>query len=233
MDNLDNLSPFENYSYIYISIGSKPNDGIVQYEYQSNSMIVKQSNAYFQMLPAFVTSRQEPTLIICLEQGPLPAIPKCKPNIEMILYDTNGNVESLELALTTIANRLIGFPKERFIIANFVRFISPNQQEARIETEIPEMVLGILSKRHLDDRFYQWFGYQPNLYSIMYRPNQIMYMYLTRICMSLSKNLGTNELNIYSIEHLLDDSLVPWGKVLPHMIDFVHTKEWNQSLSIF
>ena len=194
---------------------------------------MKSSNAYFQMTPAFVKSRKEPTLVICLEKGPIRASPQCNSNIQIFLYDTGTGLPSLESALTIICNRLIGFPKERIIIANFIRFISPNPQEAHIEMEIPEMILGILSKRHLDDRFYQWFGYQPNLYSVMYRPNQTMYMYLTRICMSLSKNLGTNELNMYSIECLLYDPLVPWGKVLPHMIDFVHTEEWNQSLSIF
>jgi hypothetical protein len=230
---MDTLPPFSNYSYIYISIGSKQNDTVVHYEYPPKKPIVKYSNAYFQMLPPFVKSRRDPTLVICLEQGILQAKPQCNSNIQIFLYDTGTGLPSLQLALTTISNRLIGFPKERIIIANFIRFISPNSQEAYIETEIPEMILSILSKRHLDDRFYQWFGYQPNLYSVMYRPNQIMYMYLTRMYMSLSKNLGTNELNIYSIERLLDDPLVPWGKVLPHMIDFVHTEEWNQSLSIY
>jgi len=230
--------PISNYSYIYVSIGAKENAPLIHYQYPPKKEITKRSNAHFQLLPPFVRNRREPTLVICIEkdlpENPLGRSPLCVAQGEanIILYDTHGNLDTLTSLMTNLIDRLVDFPKERVIIANFVRFVSPNEKEAQTETDVHETVFSILSKRNYEDRLYQWFGYQPNLYSLVFRPNLFVYSYMTEICRSLSNRFGEHELTIYTAHSLLDDSRIPWKKLLPLMIDFVHTDEWNQSLYI-
>lgn len=233
--------PISDHSYIYVSIGAKENAPLIHYQYPPKKEITKRSNANFQLLPPFVRNRREPTLVICIEKdiqknnsvAPLvrsTPVRSTKGEAQIYLYDTHGNLDTLTSLITDLTDRLVDFPKERVIIANFVRFVSPNEKEAQTETDVHETVFSILSKRNYEDRFYQWFGYQPNLYSLVFRPNHLVYSYMTEICRSLSNRFGEHELTIYTANSLLDDSRIPWKKLLPLMIDFVHTDEWNQSL---
>lgn len=213
--NIDELPDLSLFTYIYISIGSKYNEDIV-------ASIKKRTNAPFQILPSFVRSRQDPTIAIAIDYFSNTNTQRhTTPNIQVFLYDIGDN--NVVTILKTLFDKIDRSPCKNKIVANFVRFISPNYQESHIEMELPDNIQKLLSQREYYT-FYQWFGYVPHLYSLMYVPGPIVYLHLTQICKT-----STPDISIYNVLEIENHTL--WKKVLPYMVDFVHTDEWNRPLT--
>lgn len=220
------LPPFSHYSYFYISIGSKINQ---HPSYDSQ----------YQILSAFVKSQTEPTVVISIdhftdtdqERKLEPHLPK---NIDIFLYDINTEDSAIYDVLTYIVEQLEGLSttvsKTHIFFANFIKYISPNFLEMKRETEIPKKVQSILSKRGYV--LYQWFGYHPQLSSVLFRDHPMIYVYMSSLCSVLSR--CRMKLDMYSVHTLVSEcDTIPWVKLLRHMVDFVHTDEWGRTLDVF
>ena len=91
---------------------------------------------------------------------------------------------------------------------------------------LPDKLKNIMSQRKYI--FYQWFGYSPQLYSLLYSLQPSVYININNIYQELLKSSIT-ELNVYTVSKITDNIRL-WNSVLPHIIDFVNTDEWNQSI---
>ena len=212
IQHLHQLPELSMYKYIYISIGSKYNEDVVV-------SLNKPTNAFYQMVPSFVSSREEPTLAIAIDFFHTTTnIPKTNKPIQLFLFDISE--QSIETVLKTLFDKVDQSLCQNVIVANFVRFISPNDKEASLEIDLFHKIPQLVSKRKYT--FYQWFGYIRHLYSILYKPSYSIYFHLTNICKPTALDISP-----YRIMELENDPL--WKKVLPYMIDFIHTTEWNQT----
>ena len=222
----DELPPFSHYSYFYISIGSKINQ---HPSYDSQH----------QILSAFVKSQTEPTVVISIDhfsdtEQERKLEPHLSKNIDIFLYDINTEGCAIYDVLTYIVEQLEGLSttvsKNHIFFANFIKYISPNFLEMKRETEIPKKVQSILSKRGYV--LYQWFGYHPQLSSVLFRDHPMIYVYMSSLCSVLSR--CRMKLDMYSVHTLVSAcDTIPWVKLLRHMVDFVHTDEWGRTLDVF
>ena len=156
------------YEQIYVSIGGKYNEPFVEI-----SRVRTPTNALNQMIPI-----QSDIFILVLDDFG----DKVEINTEKItqrIQDTNNHVVLCDLHLTIlqiqeIITTIISLMKkhnwnsEQCIICNFIRFLHPNQHEYQFETNIPTAIYRVLEPK-FQSCFYQWFGYHPILYSMVYQ----------------------------------------------------------------
>ena len=211
---------FSKYKYVYISVGSKWNEKTYEYmEY--GKTFIRRTNSHLQMIPNFTKDRKGNVLIIAmdeynnrenLESNYEIAKKYLEPNMEFVFYNDNESLRQFMGCLTELLteNKI---PPENFVIMNFVRFQRPNILETSTEQKIPEIINNGLKETVYAECFYQWFGYQENLYNMVYNYNRYnnrhTYMHrFTEIACGLntllhSEILGTDNL-AYVYEYYLN-----------------------------
>ena len=172
------------YKYIYVSIGSKWNQQTYDFKNRSGQIKRRLTNPLLQMIPNFIKDREK-TLIICIDQFSDMqnrmtnfSIVKTKldDNTDFIFYDSTEVQPLLQFIIETIH-----VTPENFMIVNYVRFLySPNALEYKMENKLPYIIQKIVEPTIYKECFYQWFGYQPNLYNMIYNYSR----YKQLICFS-------------------------------------------------
>ena len=210
--------PYTAYDTIYISFGSKFNQTYIKYTLPYNKHITKYSNAEFQMLPHFYRNRPGKTLAICIDRFEnevakqenleiLANIGQTEQNIEFIMCDLDGTIQLFEYITQYLIDKLSGIQRDNnksmdetnFMIANYLRFISPNHTEYYLEQNLAGAIDKLLSKTAFRGCFYQWFGYQPNIYHFIYKyENQYISYMLHLLYGILEKTLDEEELTMYN-----------------------------------
>jgi len=202
---------------IYISLGSKYNERRIEYSIPNQQSVTKMSNATWQMIPGF--TRYKKTLSICIdrfenedikEENKRMILPLLEDNIHFIVCDIDGTIQLFESIITLIIERVCIFSisPENIIIVNYLRFISPNHTENYLEEKLSPSIQKLLSKTDYSNCFYEWFGYQPNLYNIIYRyNNRIIYNILSSVCKILQKKIRNDELSAININVLFGESI--------------------------
>jgi hypothetical protein len=91
------------------------------------------------------------------------------------------------------------------MIVNYIRFLRPNDFEYSVEESIPDNIDRILQSTMYKDCFYQWFGYQPNLYNIIYKYNSYRELFhFSDIIFRLNKTLGIETLDLQNVHHVYE-----------------------------
>lgn len=205
------------YECIYISLGSKYNEATIEYQYQTNQSIHKKSNAEWQMLPGFVRCKK--TLAICIDRFENEQVKQenreilkniLSENVTMIICDLDGTLQLFE-AITIFIIQQLGIYKiqsNNAIIVNYIRFINPNHIENYLEENLSSTLYKILEKTIYSNSFYEWFGYQPNLYNIIYKYNcRIIYYLLLSVIDVLQRNIKSTPLSTSNMYVLFGKSL--------------------------
>jgi hypothetical protein len=204
------------YECIYISLGSKYNEQFIEYKY-TNQTIQKRSNAEWQMLPGFVRCKK--SLVICIDRFENENVKQenrnmlekiLDTNITMIICDLDGTIQLFEYIITFILQQLATYSihQNNVVIVNYIRFINPNHTENYLEENLSSCVYKILEKTVYNNSLYEWFGYQPNLYNIIYRYNfRIIYYMLLNVINILQKNIKNNHLSTSNMYVLFGKSL--------------------------
>jgi len=198
------------YEFIYISLGSKFNEETIVYPYCGKE-IQKKSNAVYQMIPEFIRAKK--ALSICIDRFDKNSQQKTKDIIEstidFIICDLDGTIQLFEQLITFLKDKFIYYDIDPNIvmIANYIRFISPNHTEYYLEQNLSDAIVKVLYNTPYSDRLYEWFGYQPNLYNIIYKYKRFI-IGLSYICTMLQKKIGNNELSLYNIDSLFDNDKV-------------------------
>lgn len=157
------------YEYIYISFGSKNTQKI--------------SNTKWKMIPGFIYNKKN-ILVLCIDRFENNKIKKINKNIikqhiplnkniNIIICDIDRTIQLFEIIIINIIQRLTIYSinKEKVFIVNYYRFTSPNHIEKYLEQNLSLCFQKILVKTVYSNCFYEWFGYTPNLYNIIYRYN--------------------------------------------------------------
>ncbi len=200
-----------NYDCIYISFGSKYNQQTVEYTMQ-NTSIKKRSNAHWQMLPGFI--RNKKSLAICfdrfendiIKQENIDILKKEIGEETIIICHIDGTIPLFEdivqflLAQFTVNS----VDPTRVILVNYLRFISPNESELYLEQHLSTTIQHMLTSTIYINCLYEWFGYQPNLYNMIYNYNDhIIYHLLSNSRSIMQKTLVYDELSIYNVSTIL------------------------------
>jgi hypothetical protein len=205
------------YECIYVSLGSKYNEQFVEYQYIMNKTIRKRSNAEWQMLPGFVRCKK--TLAICIDRFENENIKRrnynilediVSENVTMIICDLDGTIQLFESIIHIIIQQFAIYKihHNMVIIVNYIRFINPNHTENYLEQHLSSSIYKILSKTVYSSSLYEWFGYQPNLYNIIYRYNeQFISCILSTVISILQKKIKNDSLSTSNIHVLFGELL--------------------------
>lgn len=192
----------KNYKYVYVSIGGKLNEYEFAMPY-SDKMINMRSNAHLQLCPSFLCDRKTTVLMICIDKFEKENDEKinrevCKGflqrNMDIIFYNLTITFDNIGEFITYFINVLdyCRIQPENFIICNYIRFLnSPNMEEMLLEGGLSEKIYKLMHHSKYRGSLYQWFGYHPNLYNIIFNFNQYYTTYLSKFS-QLTKYLETN-----------------------------------------
>lgn len=173
------------YKYIYVSIGSKWNQDHYEYSEMYGNMKTRATNSHLQLVPNFMRHRNEKSLLIAFDQfhnvenrmeNFKIVQNRLDKNMDFIFYD---NIDILEPFLQFILE-IIEINKilpDDFMFVNYIRFQRPNQLEYSTEKNSKQLVKDILKNSIYRNCHYVWFGYQENLYNIIYNYNNYELMY--------------------------------------------------------
>lgn len=222
--SLNNM-PFNmnKYDSIYISFGSKFNEETV---YLNNGDIRQWSNALEQIMPIFIRQKENhSSMIICIDTFSTIELSKniekikntiipsicTTSNTDFILYNTESSLKSIELFLSYLIN--LNIPTEKLMIVNYICFISPNHTEYLMEEKSSKLIYDILSKKEsYINQFYQWFGYQKNMYDLIYHYESYKYKFGHKDIIYLLDNiLNDNRLN-YTNLYMITDCNIEFNK---------------------
>jgi hypothetical protein len=211
---LDDLFNKNEYKYIYVSIGSKWNEEKYDYLDMYGKKYERKTNSHLQMIPNFIKDKEEKTLLICMDQFRdienrminFDIVQKdITDNMDFIFYDEKENIISVKnfigLVVETIERKNI-LP-ENFIVINYVRFQRPNPIEYSMENDIPDIIFNLLKPTIYIECFYQWFGYQLNLYNMIYNYNRYrqLFRFIEILC-ALNTLLHSDVLNLENLIHV-------------------------------
>jgi len=203
------------YECIYISLGSKFNKNVI--EYQCAEPIIKRTNATWQMLPGFIRCKK--TLVVCIDRFENEEIKQVNidilkhqsiPESNIIICDLDGTIQLFENIIQFIIkqSQLYEINPNKMMIVNYLRFISPNHTENYLEENISSHLQSIISSTIYKDCLFEWFGYQPNLYNIIYRYNcRIIFYLLSHVISILQKHIQNSELSISNMRILFEDTV--------------------------
>jgi hypothetical protein len=179
------------------------------------------SNAMEQIAPHFYREKEN-SLILCVDSFNPQELEKNKNKIreiellpDIILYDTDNTIQSIEEFISYMTNYFIEkeIPTEKVLIANYVRFISPNHTENYFEENIPKVIYKGLSLHvapqaamSYNTRFYQWFGYQPHTYHLLFNYHNYKYMVGYTNILYLLKDIYDEDYLSYSNIYMLQES---------------------------
>jgi hypothetical protein len=209
------------YDYIYVSMGSKYNNSETITYTIANKTIHKKTNAEWQMIPEFIRniSNQMKTLVICIDRFENNTIKKTNIDVlshiinngmYIIICDLDGTIHLFESIIDIITKSAVKYaiPPEKIMIVNFIRFIYPNHTESYLEENLSKSLHKQLLQTAYTDCLYEWFGYQPNLYNIVYKYNaQSLFIILSSVINTLNKNIEHCELTSDNI-HILENSTI-------------------------
>lgn len=203
------LKEKNDYKYVYISIGSKWNEQTYEYKNRYGHSKLRLTNSLLQMIPNFMKDREK-SLIICIDdfrdiENRMKNFSLIKrevdENMDFIFYDSTEFQSLLQFILETMT-----ISPENLMIVNYVRFLhNPNVLEYKMECEIPEIIQNLLDPTIFKECFYQWFGYQVNLYNIIYNYSRYKLMFrLTEIICTIDTLLDSNLLGIENIDYVYE-----------------------------
>ena len=231
---LNILWDYNQYKYVYVSIGGKINE----YEFviqRGNQSIKMTSNARLQMCPSFLYDRDSTVLIICIDHFQNETDEKinrdvCKgliqPNMHFFFYDHHISLASItdffKYFDTVLESRQIS--PEKFMVCNYVRFLNdPNMDEVLLEHGLSEALFKTMSPKYKPCLF-QWFGYHPNLYNIVFNYQNYHIMNLSKfsqISQILENTYGTSPISTLCASDLNEQiARFPFlEKFMKHTID--------------
>lgn len=214
---MENLWSNTNYDFLYVSIGSKWNEDTYEIAGTNGKRLCRKSNALNQMVPEFLSCLQEDhgakILCICLDQFEDPRIKKRNQDIietsgKKVDFIQHTDVGSLEEFVYFLIEKLEekSLDSSQFIIANYVRFLNtPNYIETLAESNIPDLIERVLSKTRFSNCFYQWYGYQNNLYNIIYNYKDfkiLLFVGVSHLINRFQGSLKDERVSIYNIEKI-------------------------------
>lgn len=224
----------QKYENIYISIGSKYNEEFIYMTNKTGKQQTKWSNAMEQIAPHFYREKEN-SLILCVDSFNPQELEKNKSKIreivllsDIILYDTNNTIQSIEEFISYMTNYFIEkeILPEKVLIANYVRFISPNHTENYFEENIPKVIYKGLTSPSLpsssivsyNTRFFQWFGYQPHTYHLLFNYHNYKYM------------VGYTNI-LYLLNDIYDEDYLSYSNI--YMLQKINSKISPMYLEIF
>jgi len=208
------------HKYIYISLGSKFNEETVYFDKTAH-----RTNAPIQLYPMFLMHHglnpDNEILVVSIDhydkdndKGNIESNRQIikrqnddNPQVKVILYDKNITVQSMTPLFDFICNVIKDSDPNRCMIANYIRYMHPNHTENYLEQHLPNAILTALSEP-FKPRFYQWFGYHPNLYNTIYCYSRNQYlMGFSSFIHILSKTLGSKTLTMMNAQNVFDNIL--------------------------
>lgn len=176
------------YEKVYVSIGSKWNESTYEYKQIYGNTKTRCTNSHLQMIPNFMKDRKERVLLIVLDQfhdkdnrttNFRIVQRELSDTMDFVFYD---NIDHLDVIKTFVQYiyemiELHQVAPEHFMITNFIRFQRPNTLEYSMEMKTPENIDKILKPTIYAECFYQWFGYQENLYNMVYNYSRYKNMF--------------------------------------------------------
>lgn len=216
---LDILWNYKEYNYVYISIGGKINEDEFNMPYL-DKIIKMKTNAHLQMRPSFLCDRNSKILIICIDNFRNETDEKinreiCKSliqrNMDFIFYNHQITLESITEFFHYFAKlaNTRGILPENFMICNYVRFMNePNLDEVILDSKLSETIYKTLVSTEYKNSLFQWFGYHPNLYNIIFNYHEYYVMYysqFSQVVQYLGKKFRFSQISTYSASQIYDD----------------------------
>ena len=205
------------YKYIYISIGGKYNQEIVNIPCLGKPDKPLRTNAELQLCPNFLFERNEPILLICFDSfqdsesstiNQQMIESRIQPNMEFIFYDERFTVNSIceKIRSTVEIFETFGIDASDVMICNYIRFLNePSLNEVSFELELPSMIYKSLMDTRYKKSYYMWFGYQPLFYNLLYRYDDYHIRYLMDYHMILKiGNFIETPIGIYDVQEIYD-----------------------------
>ena len=197
------------YEKIYISFGSKYNDPVVHYDF--DKIPPRNTNAPFQMIPAFLRdySETDHILCICIDDFSNPSLletnrqiisPVIKGSMDMIFVDWNIVGHDLFKFLPLYLNLLKKYAirPEKMICALYFHFLNPNPTEEIFSEKAADISRSIFKTSIYRNSLYLWYGYMPNLYNCI-SPAYYSLVYYSENLSILHKQFEYSVLNSYDI----------------------------------
>jgi hypothetical protein len=160
---------------IYISLGGKQNESIV-----SLSETKVMSNAPYQMVPQFLRGgSEEKSLILIIDTFRQEEAGKINrrilnqlstPFTDIVMLNCEITVHGLSKLVNVAIEiaKLNNIAPSRYMFCNYVKFYHPNDSELNLEMIIPEALQICHNKTIYRNGFYQWYGYNTQLYNTIY-----------------------------------------------------------------
>lgn len=179
---LNELFKSKRYTYAYISIGSKYNQPDVWFKPKGELSTRVDTNAIVQMVPMFLRTKPDNMHILNILIDIFPTQHDMDMNkrlIDTVITDnmdciiinmkcTATNLkEILESIMRNILNQKIN--PLCFMICNYVKYMNePNRDENESVIFIPKSIISVLNKTDYQNCYYEWYGYNYNLYNCIY-----------------------------------------------------------------
>jgi len=204
------------YTKIYVSIGSKWNESTYEYSQMYGNKEKRQTNSHLQMVPNFMKDRHEKVILIVLDQfndlenrtTNFGIIQKqLNEDIDFIFYDDIDNIGVIQTFIKYMVDivEINDLSPDNFMIANFIKFQHPNIIEYSTEKSSPDVIDKILKSTIYSECLYVWFGYQENLYNMLYKYSRYKNMFrFTEIICTLNTLLRSDILGIENISYIND-----------------------------
>ena len=191
------LFTMNQYKKIYISIGSKWNDHTYEYNQIYGNQINRETNTHLQLVPNFMKNRNEKVLLIALDQ--FDNVENRMKNFKMVQNKLTSNMDFIEII------EINNISPDDFMITNYICFQNPNPQEYFTEKNTKNIIYDLLKNSIYIDCYYQWFGYQENLYNIIYKYNKYNSMYrFNEILCVLHTLLRSNLFGVDNLSYVYD-----------------------------
>lgn len=194
---------------MYISLGSKYNQSIVPFHFPPCVKNIRHyTNAVYQMCPLFthtIEDESKKNLIIVVDRfvGKEDISRNKKllknhidehPFLEIVLLNVSLKKESI-YPLLKICYDFIeeeDILSSNIVLANYINFSHPNEQEYRLEKVIPKEIDNYLLNNYNQkyrNTHYQWFGYLFYYYNYLYKYNSY--------CQMISLNMMSLQINVF------------------------------------
>ena len=214
---------------IYMSIGSKWNQHVVDFGVKSKDQ-VHYSNSIYQMVPSFMRVPQHGKQNIIIIVDDFHRTESIEVNQEILKRDLNGNlIQNLKVIFVdsyVISSQIYKLLKPFFEfirykklsqsqvkLVNFISFQHPNDREYNIEKELPDAIEEYLKSNSPDfiDCYYQWFGYLFYYYDYIFPYSTYKFLYLRNIRLLqnqlFEKTLHSTRLDPFEYD-AIDDFLI-------------------------
>jgi hypothetical protein len=204
------------YKKIYVSIGSKWNEYTYEYNQIYGNKIYRETNSHLQLVPNFMKKRNEKVILIALDQfhdvenrmeNFKVVQDQLSSNMDFIFYDNIDAIDVIQTFVQFIIEiiEMNNISPDDFMIVNYICFQRPNNHEYFTEKNSKNLIYNLLKNTIYIDCYYQWFGYQENLYNIVYRYNKYNNMYrFNEILCALHTLLRSNLFGVDNVYYIYD-----------------------------